>query len=135
MGAAPLPGFWEVKDAARKLVDSIQSLESHQAKRAMLSRRITTTIGMLETHLRGDEPSLELQYFFNKMVTCQKKLLGLESKWGVPKAVRAAHQLEMMEMLEQEISSDFQDAIPFLSDVSTVIQEQWVFRLCTFFEA
>jgi len=59
-----LPGFEEVKDAARKLVDSIQTLESHQTKRAMLSRRITTTIDMLETHLRRDEPSLELQYFF-----------------------------------------------------------------------
>ncbi|KAG8694584.1 hypothetical protein FRC08_008385 [Ceratobasidium sp. 394] len=111
MGVAPLPGFEEVKDVALRLVDSIQSLESHQTKRAMLSHRITTTIGMLETHLRNDEPSLELQYFFNKMITCQKKLLGLESKRGVPKALRAAQQLEMMEMLEREISSDFQDAI------------------------
>ncbi|KAG8712919.1 hypothetical protein FRC08_013934 [Ceratobasidium sp. 394] len=58
MGVAPLPGFEEVKDIALILVDSIQSLESHQTKRAMLSHQITAMIGMLETHLRNDEPSL-----------------------------------------------------------------------------
>ncbi|KAG9119950.1 hypothetical protein FRC07_004786 [Ceratobasidium sp. 392] len=103
MNVAPLPGFEEVKDAALKLVNSIQSLETHQAKRIALSRRITSTIGMLQTHLRGDEPSLELQYFF--------KLLELESGRGVSKALRATQQVEIMEMLEREISSDFQDAI------------------------
>ncbi|KAG9121793.1 hypothetical protein FRC07_002103 [Ceratobasidium sp. 392] len=111
MHVAPLPGFEEVKDAALKLVNSIQSLETHQAKRVTLSRRITSIIGMLQTHLRRDEPSLELQYFFNKMVMCQKRLLELESGRGVSKALRATQQVELMELLEREISSDFQDAI------------------------
>ncbi|QRV99290.1 RNA pseudouridylate synthase domain protein [Ceratobasidium sp. AG-Ba] len=108
---APLPGLEEVKEAAKNLVHGIQSIETHHAKRAAISRRIATILGLLQSHLNGSEPSLELQYFFNKMVMCHEKLSELDIKRGATKTLRAAQQLEMLEILEREISSDFQDAI------------------------
>ncbi|KAF8595650.1 hypothetical protein BDV93DRAFT_528518 [Ceratobasidium sp. AG-I] len=108
---APIPGLQEVKKVAMRLVDTIEHLEIQKRKQIILANRITSTIALLEAHSSVDEPSLELQYFYNKMLACQTQLASHASTRGLSRAFRASQQLEMIEMLEREINADFQDAI------------------------
>ncbi|KEP48352.1 putative RNA pseudouridylate synthase domain protein [Rhizoctonia solani 123E] len=107
----PLPGLSEVKSAAKKLVDGLETLDDHAAKCQALTLRITSILRMLEPHCQDGEVSLELGYFYNKLEICQRQLARIDSRRGLSNALRAKRQVEIVEMVEQEIGTGLQDVL------------------------
>ncbi|KAH7333787.1 hypothetical protein B0J17DRAFT_676872 [Rhizoctonia solani] len=107
----PLPGLSEVKCAAKKLVDGLETIDDHAAKCQSLTSRITSILGMLEPHCNDGEISLELGYFYNKLEICQKQLARIDSRRGLTNALRARRQVEIVERMEQEIGTGLQDVL------------------------
>ncbi|CAE7127220.1 unnamed protein product, partial [Rhizoctonia solani] len=106
-----LPGISEVKCAAKKLVDGLETIDDHATKCQTLTSRITSILRMLEPHCQDGEVSLELGYFYQKLEICQKQLARIDSRRGLSNALRAKRQIEIVERIEQEIGTGLQDVL------------------------
>ncbi|CUA71160.1 Xaa-Pro dipeptidyl-peptidase [Rhizoctonia solani] len=120
----PLPGLSEVKCAAQKLVDGLETLDDHATKCQTLTARITSILRTLEPHCHDGGFNLELGYFYNKLQICQKQLARIDSGRGLSNTLRAKRQVEIIERVEQEIGTGLQDVLAFLSSVKAIVQEQ-----------
>ncbi|KAF8741768.1 RNA pseudouridylate synthase, partial [Rhizoctonia solani] len=105
----PLPGLSEVKGAAKKLVDGLETIDDHAAKCKTLTSRIASISSMLENHFQEGEDVTELSYLYTKLQTCQRQLSRIDSRRGLSGALRATRQIEVIERVEKEIGTGLQD--------------------------